>query len=149
MIFMSIFDPLGAAAGPTVDGGGDEAAVRVVVVVVVGVGRRVVIHPGSLWAVGMEPCNNSHPCIQQLRVFSHLTFSPSKHPFPSLSLSPNTLSFLPVLPFFGRKGKKNPPGQQPYFPSLQTASFLSFPPGKERKRKERKRKRKTKERKIS
>lgn len=52
MIFMSILDPLGAAAGSTEAGGGGQVAVRMVVdVVVVGVGRRVVVHPGSLWAV--------------------------------------------------------------------------------------------------
>ena len=102
MIFMSILDPLGAAAGPTEAGGGGQAAVRMVVdVVLVGVGRRVVVHPGSLWAVWVEPCHYSHPCIQQLCVLSHLTFSPSKHALLSLQTPPF------FLPFFGRKKRKD------------------------------------------
>lgn len=153
VIFRSLLDPLGVADGPNGTGGGGEAAVEeVVMVVVVGVGRRVVVHPGSLGAVGVEPCNYPHPCIQKLHVLSHLTFSPSKHPsllffYLSLSLSPNTpFSFL----LFGtnkrkeKKGKKNPhQAPRPLF-SLSPNSPPFFLGGerqeRENKKKEEKRK---------
>ena len=143
MIFMSILDPLGAAAGSTEAGGGGQVAVRMVVdVVVVGVGRRVVVHPGSLWAVWVEPCHYSHPCIQQLCVLSHLTFSPCKHALLSLQTPP----FLSFLSLVERKEKikninKKNPANTPFF-SLSPNSLLSslsFLPGR-KKRKEKKKK---------
>ena len=33
---------------------------------------RMVVHPSRLWAVGVKPSHDSHPCIQDLHIFPHL-----------------------------------------------------------------------------
>lgn len=48
-----------------------EVAVVVLVVAVVGAGGRVVVEPGGLRAVGVEPSRHPHPHIQQLHVLPH------------------------------------------------------------------------------